>query len=50
MIGKPHIVFTFLKKVSEYDKDIPQMHTADIPMEREEEPQKTTNHMTSGRQ
>ena len=33
MIGKPHIVSPFLKKVSEYDKDIAQMHTADVPMQ-----------------
>ena len=40
-----------VKKASEYDQEIPQSHTADQPTApREEEPQKTNSHKTSGRQ
>ena len=40
------------QKVSEYDQEVPQSHTADQlgPRHREEEPQNTHSHKTSGRQ
>ena len=37
-----------MKKVSEYDQEIPQSQTADNPWHREEEP--FNHHETSGRQ
>ena len=39
-----------LKKSSEYDKEIPQSHTADQLRHLEEDPQKTECHKPSGRQ
>ena len=39
-----------IKKVSEYDQEIPQSHTADQPTHREEESQNTNSHKTSERQ
>ena len=38
------------KKVSEYDQEIPQLHTADNPRYREEEPQNIYSSKTSERQ
>ena len=38
------------EKLSEYDQEIPQSHTADQPTASEEEPQNTNSYKTSGRQ
>ena len=38
----------FFYKVSEYDQETPQSHTADQPRHREEELQNTKCHKTSG--
>ena len=45
-----HLSKLSLKKASEYDKEIPQSHTADQPKSPEEEPKNTDCHKTSGRQ
>ena len=45
-----HPLCKYGKKASEYDQEIPQSHTADQPTHREEAPQNTDCHKTSGMQ
>ena len=44
------ISITYMKKVSEYDQEIPHLITSDQPQHSEEKAQKIISYKTSGRQ
>ena len=49
-VAQLRVVYFISEKVREHDQEIPQSHTSDQPMEREEEPKNFYSNMTSVRQ